>query len=225
MLVSRLALALSVATLFVTSAHATAAPAFFKPDKGADGGHIIKPPPPGLPVKPITVSKGLTYIGHVEAHDANYDFSRDINQAAHFYHLKVAGLFAIIASECSLNVTSPTCDRYGTWPDWSHGSCQATVETAAEYGIGNGTEAADPTVKAYENVPRQCIFLAAHILSDFRRITGLGFPNGLPESWNCGPGNPTWFLLNPTGQCYSNHQAWLQWWYFALHHSTHKNPR
>lgn len=58
-------------------------------------------------------------------------------EAAVKYSLPIAGLLAMLKAESNLN---PKAARYGTWPDVSFGYSQLTVQTAASYGIGDGSD-------------------------------------------------------------------------------------
>lgn len=192
---------------------------FFKPPKGADGGNKISPPPPFLSHPKAQKGKRLNAVKGIFARDLlNVDLSPAINNAAHKYGLSAVGLAATILSECGGNTHDPTCFReYGyCCGDWSYGACQVTISTAHGYGVGDGTQNSAGHVDSFESNASRCIFLAARVLADDRRIAGVNFPQ-LAVAWNAGPYQQRDFLFYPTGQAYANHQAWLQWQAYAKH--------
>lgn len=186
--------------------------------------HHINPPPPGLRPTARPPMRSSWYVGNVYARDARVNLGKLANAAGDRYHIWPVGLLAIVASECGLNTHSLECDRWGIWPDWSFGACQVTVSTAGGFGVGYGTTSSAYYVRNYENSAQNCLFLAAKVLRSYADYTGLNFPS-LAVAWNCGPGQPRWFLLYPTGECATNHAHFLQWYDWALQQIWHPGRR
>jgi soluble lytic murein transglycosylase-like protein len=67
-----------------------------------------------------------------------------IENAATAHAVPAELLLALVEAESGRN---PRAVRQGPWPDWSAGYTQLTVETAAGFGIGDGTPAAWETVR------------------------------------------------------------------------------
>lgn len=180
--------------------------------------HPLRALPPGfhLPTRPAA-HPSYWYVRSIRARDSRADLGKLANAAGDRYHIWPVGLLAILGSECGLDTHSLECDRWGTWPDWSFGACQVTVATAAGFGLGAGIPASARLVRAAENNPTRCVFLAARVLHRYASYTGLNFP-ALAVAWNCGPGQPISFLLHPTGECASNHAHYLQWYAWAAAH-------
>lgn len=169
------------------------------------------------------------WVGHVYASDTGVDLGALVDQIAPQYGLPPFGLLSTLGAECGWKTGSPLdqtyddCSRWGAWPDVSFGSCQATVETAGGFGVGNGTYADAQYVHQQENNAVVCVRLAAAIMSSYIRYTGIGYPQA-EVAWNCGPGQPRWFLLSPTGECLSNYEAYLGWYNAALSHVVPSPP-
>lgn len=70
---------------------------------------------------------------------SNFDVGPLLQKYAALEEIPLVGLVALIHAESGFD---PTAVRRGTWPDVSGGYSQMTVQTAAGYGLGDGT--ADP---------------------------------------------------------------------------------
>lgn len=77
-----------------------------------------------------------------------FDIGPLVEAQARDSDVPLAGLIALLRSESGFN---PYATRDWTtgaiWPDWSYGLVQMTVQTAVQYGIGDGTPESWPTVK------------------------------------------------------------------------------
>jgi hypothetical protein len=137
--------------------------------------HDLPPLPPGT---------GKPHAGywahHVRTNDTHADITRLVNQTGKRYHVWPLGLVALLATESGINQYS---DRYGTWPDVSHGIAQFIDLTA----IGQGVCADDYSCKVWLEVPANSIDLAGQFLVQLRRQSCERFPN-LYAAYNQGGG-------------------------------------
>lgn len=93
-----------------------------------DWGELEDAPPP-------TPTNALSF------EDAtNTDVGPLLTKYAGLEEIPLVGLVALIHAESGFD---PTAVRRGAWPDVSAGYSQMTVQTAAGYGLGDGTD--DPT--------------------------------------------------------------------------------
>jgi hypothetical protein len=196
---------------------------------GATGGpnvdHGVRAPSTLLRKLP-KIALGAYYVHNVTVADAPGDFGQLINSTAKAYGLYPPLLLAVLRTECGFYTHSFTCDRYGIPPDVSFGWCQVTVQTAAQFGVGNFNVEA---VRQYDNNIRHCVVMAARVLSSYsayeQRVGCDLPPPNLYVAWNAGEAQPCWFLLNPGGtQAGGNFGNFLIWYAEALSQASAVNP-
>lgn len=179
--------------------------------------HPVTPAPPS--VGPIPQTGPMSNVRGIYATDRNLNLSPIINAAAHAYGLPPVGLASTLGAECGWATgVNGDCNRIAAWPDVSGGACQVSVQTAGGFGVGDGSDTGYNinNVFAYEDVPANCIYLAAKVMSSYIRYTGIPYTYA-EVSWNCGPGYP--YITNPQGQCYDNYQHYLGWYQTAFSHA------
>lgn len=143
------------------------------------------------------------YVHGVVTHDTGIDLTNLINQEGDAWGVSPVGITSVLATESSINQYA---DRYGTWPDVSHGIAQFTDETAEGYGVCSD----DASCRAWLDNPYNAVPLAARFLHELSVETG-----GVPFPWlyvayNAGAGWPQSFFYNPTGEAAANFQGFLR---------------
>lgn len=199
-------------------------PVFLQPSPAV---HFLVPPPPGVGVSPPTAPKlGAKYVTAIYAHDTGRNLSVILNQQADRTGIPAADLAATMFAECGGYTTSTRCDRYGGGLDVSFACCQETVSTVAQYGVCNFDV---QCTRIWEDNPQNGISLEATIMRDYtayehRVGCDIGYPS-IEVAWNAGPGNPCWFLLNPSGVAGANYYGdFLPWFNIAWKYASYTNP-
>jgi hypothetical protein len=154
------------------------------PKGGADGGKapFLPKTQPKPDVKTVGTPNGW-YVSPYYTRDSHTNISPLINAAGDRYGIWPVYVLAVVMAESGGNQYAA---RWGVWPDVSFGLMQVTTSTLTGYYSGCGYD--NYCAQRYLNDANTSVYLGARILSDYKAMTGVGYP-ALWECYNAGPGS------------------------------------